>query len=56
MRERAYAVLAARLGIPRDHCHIALFSLEECRKAWVAIRDLTADMVLDEWTKLQGAD
>ena len=31
-RKEAYAWLAAKLGIPFDACHIAMFDLEACRR------------------------
>lgn len=40
-RARVYAYLAWRLGIDRDECHTAMFDLETCRRAWVALAGAT---------------
>lgn len=33
-RTRVYAYLADQLGIARDACHVGLFDLQTCRRAW----------------------
>lgn len=35
-RKEAYAQLATRMGIDKRDCHIAMFDVEMCRKAWRA--------------------
>lgn len=40
-RERTYKFLADRLGISRDDCHTALFTLEQCRQAWRVLAGVT---------------
>jgi uncharacterized protein DUF3268 len=39
-RVRVYAYLAHRLGIGREDCHVAMFDLAMCRKAWTELRDV----------------
>lgn len=36
-RGQAYVWLAQALSIPQDECHIAMFSVEQCKAAYVAI-------------------
>ncbi len=36
-RSRTYAFLAEKLGITVKDCHVAMFSLEQCRAAWTAL-------------------
>lgn len=40
-RVRAYALLADRMGLERDECHIGNFTLEQCRAAWTALTGVT---------------
>ncbi|KQQ39082.1 hypothetical protein ASF58_23360 [Methylobacterium sp. Leaf125] len=40
-RGRVYAYLAAGLDLTRDECHVAMFSLEQCREAWHCLRGVT---------------
>lgn len=37
-RRRVYEFLADRLGIPFAETHVAMFDVEQCRAAWVALR------------------
>lgn len=37
-RRRTYDFLAEKLGITREECHIAMFDIEQCRRAWVAFK------------------
>ena len=54
-RNRVYAYLAHELGIGRDQCHVAMFDIDQCRKAWVILRGITyADV--RAWWKTQDAD
>jgi len=36
--KHVYHFLAHRLGIPRERTHIGMFTLEQCRAAWMALR------------------
>lgn len=36
-RYRVYSYLADKLGIPYDQCHVGLFDIERCRKAWTIL-------------------
>lgn len=40
-RSRTYAFLGWKLGLDRSECHTALFDLETCRRAWVALTGVT---------------
>ena len=44
-RKRAYAYLASKLGLSRDECHTALFNIDQCRAAWVALSGVDYDRV-----------
>jgi hypothetical protein len=44
-RRRCYRFLAERLGLAFEDMHIALLDIEECRRAWVALRGVTYDQV-----------
>ncbi|WP_449411445.1 zinc-finger-containing protein [Methylobacterium komagatae] len=50
-RGRVYGFLAERMGLTRDTCHTAMFTLEQCREAWVALNGVTYPQVRD-WAKL----
>lgn len=53
-RKRVYEFLGEAMGLSVEHCHVAMFSLEECRQAWVALRDVTyAD--IRAWAKARKA-
>lgn len=39
-RRLAYAALARRLGISVDECHVAMFDIEMCRKAYLAVMEM----------------
>jgi hypothetical protein len=45
-RAITYKYLAHLLGIPRKEAHTGLFTLEQCRAAWRALRGVTMDDVL----------
>ena len=40
-RGLAYKFLAHKMGLPRDETHTGMFSLEQCRSAWRALRGVT---------------
>lgn len=53
-RKRVYEFLADKMGLPFEQTHVAMFSLEECRQAWVALRGVTyADV--RAWAKARPA-
>lgn len=49
-RGRVYGFLAERMGLTRDTCHTAMFTLEQCREAWVALNGVTYPQIRD-WAK-----
>lgn len=49
-RGRVYGFLAARMGLTRETCHTAMFTLEQCREAWTALTDVAYPEVR-EWAK-----
>lgn len=49
-RARTYRFLAARLGLTKDQCHVAMFDLEQCRAAWTALFRVSYDEVRT-WAK-----
>lgn len=49
-RTRLYAFLADKLEIDVDACHIGMFDLKTCRRAWTALKDVTYPQVR-EWAK-----
>jgi hypothetical protein len=53
-RARVYSFLAWRLGIDRDECHSAMFDLEMCRRAWVALRGVEYPEIRS-WAKARKA-
>lgn len=53
-RRRVYAFLADRMGLTKDETHTALFSLEQCRQAWRALRGVTYAQIR-EWAKARKA-
>lgn len=40
-RKRVYEFLSERMGLAFEDTHVAMFSIEECRAAWVALRGVT---------------
>ena|SRR5258708_6187380 len=50
-RVRVYAYLAWKLGLSREECHTAQFDITECRRAWVALRDIDYPFVRDWYKK-----
>ncbi len=51
-RGRVYAYLAHRLGIARKVCHTGMFSIEQCRAAWMALRGVSYPEIR-AWYKAQ---
>ena len=49
-RGRVYGFLASRMGLTREACHTAMFTLEQCREAWAALRGVTYPEIR-EWAK-----
>ena len=49
-RGRVYGFLAARIGLTRETCHTAMFTLEQCREAWTALTGVAYPEVR-EWAK-----
>ena len=49
-RGRVYQYLAVQLGIDRSECHIAMFDLATCRRAWTALKGVTYPQIRD-WYK-----
>lgn len=49
-RGRVYGFLAARMGLTRETCHTAMFTLEQCREAWTALKGVTYSEIRD-WAK-----
>ena len=47
---RVYGFLAARMGLTRETCHTAMFTLEQCREAWAALTGVAYPEVR-EWAK-----
>jgi hypothetical protein len=37
-RAKVYKLLAVSMGIPQSECHIGMFDLDRCRKAWRHVR------------------
>ena len=54
-RTRIYEFLAHKLGLEREECHTAMFSIEQCRAAWVALRGVTYGEIR-EWSKVQKGE
>ncbi len=52
-RQRVYAFMAARMGIPAAECHISMFDIERCREAWRVMRGVEYPEVR-EWAKDSG--
>ena len=53
-RKRVYAWLAEKMGISGDDCHTAMFTIEQCRAAWVILKD--ADLAeIRAWAKAKGS-
>ncbi|MCK7474048.1 MAG: DUF3268 family zinc-finger domain-containing protein [Rhodopseudomonas palustris] len=40
-RTRVYAYLANRMGISASDCHTGMFSIDQCRAAWAALKGIT---------------
>lgn len=54
-RGRVYAFLADKLGMTRQQCHTGMFSLEDCRRAWVALRGVSYSEIRD-WAHARKAE
>jgi hypothetical protein len=52
-RDRLYQWLAAELDIPVERCHIGMFDLETCRRAWSALHGITYPQIR-EWALAKG--
>lgn len=53
-RKRVYEFLAEKMGLPFEQTHVAMFSLEQCRDAWRALRGVAyADV--RAWAKQRPA-
>ena len=49
-RRDVYGFLGSKLGLSRDETHVGMFTLEQCRAAWMALRGVTfADV--EQWAK-----
>jgi hypothetical protein len=49
-RGRVYGFLAERMGLTRESCHTAMFTIEQCRAAWEALTGVTYPEIR-EWAK-----
>ncbi len=54
-RSRTYAFLADRMGLTKEQTHTALFTLEQCRAAWRALRGVTFSEIR-EWAKARKTE
>jgi hypothetical protein len=48
-RHRVYAYLAEKLGVPFDQCHVGMFDLTTCRRAWTALTGVTYPEIREWW-------
>ncbi len=53
-RSRTYAFLAEKLGIDVNRCHIAMFDIDMCRRAWSALFRVSYPEIRD-WAKSRQA-
>lgn len=53
-RKRVYEWLADRMGLSIDECHVSLFTLEECRTAYRALRGTDYPAIRD-WAHARKA-
>ncbi|MEM8791070.1 MAG: zinc-finger-containing protein [Pseudomonadota bacterium] len=42
-RNEVYAYMSDRMGIPRSETHTAMWTIEQCREAWVILGELWKD-------------
>jgi hypothetical protein len=49
-RSRVYEYLAWKLGLDKEDCHTALFDVEACRRAWVALAGVDYPLIR-AWAK-----
>ena len=40
-RRAVYRLLTRRLGLPESACHVSIFDIETCRRAWAALDGVT---------------
>lgn len=49
-RGRVYGSLATHVGFTRETCHTAIFTLEQCREPWTALKGISYSEIRD-WAK-----
>lgn len=49
-RGRVYGFLAERMGLTRETCHTAMFTIEQCREAWAVLSGVSYPQIR-EWAK-----
>jgi len=49
-RRRTYAFLAEKMGLTTDETHTGMFTVEQCREAWAALKGQTAASIR-AWAK-----
>ncbi len=54
-RRRVYAYLGHKLGLTIDETHAGMFTIEQCRAAWVALKGVTYADVRAWWKEQHGA-
>ena len=47
-REDVYQHLSKSMGLPRSETHVGMFTLEQCRTAWVELGDLWPSKLIEE--------
>lgn len=53
-RSRAYRWLASRMGITTEECHVTMFDLDRCRRAYRILRDERPTAItIRAWAKSQ---
>lgn len=50
LRTMVYAYLSFRMGIPKDRTHVGMFTIEQCREAWLVLSRETPQSIL-RWHK-----
>lgn len=53
-RARVYQFLGYKLGLEKEDCHIAMFTLDECRRAWRALQGADYPTIRN-WAKARKA-
>ena len=51
-RARVYEFIAWKMGLDRDECHVAMFTLPQCRAAWTALAGVDYPFIR-RWAKLR---